>query len=475
MAATTRPMMNRSRSESLGLHAQKGFNMPARLLYRPALRIRQQPGGGRREMAIMDKKILLAVLRSEIERTTGCTDPGAVCLAVRTAARALGERPDTVAVTVSPNIYKNGINVGVPGTGMRGLHIAAAMGAVLESPGSGLDLLDSVAPKDVERAVRLVNAGRVTVSHEETPGPLYIRAEVYSGTRSARAVIRDDYTHIAEIARNGAIVMSESPGPAKAERASLKDYPLKTLFEAIETMTARELSFLGEAAEVNRQAAYAGLEGRSCPLGAALNISAAGLTGWRAAAAKAQALTAAASEARMSGMQVPIMAISGSGNHGIANFLGILAAAEALGSPEEQLLKALAISSTVTVAVKEHSTKLSAICGCSVAASTGVAAGTTYLLGGSYEDMAHAMQSVIGTLAGMVCDGAKESCAFKLSSSVALAVQFSHLALEGAYIKEGMGIVSQSIEKTFENLGRLNNPGMVTADRLMLEMIGGPN
>jgi L-cysteine desulfidase len=238
-------------------------------------------------------------------------------------------------------------------------------------------------------------------------------------------------------------------------------------------MTVQELAFLRDAAEVNRRAAHAGLESGCCPLGTALSASATGLAGWRAAAAKAQALTAAACEARMSGMQVPIVAIAGSGNHGIANFLGILTAAEALGSPEERLLKALAISSTVTVAVKEHSTKLSAFCGCSVSASAGVAAGTAHLLGGSYEDTVHAMQSLIGTLAGMVCDGAKESCAFKHSSSVALAIQFSYLTLEGAYIKEGMGIVSDSIEKTFENLGRLNNPGMVTADKLMLEMISG--
>jgi L-cysteine desulfidase len=331
--------------------------------------------------------------------------------------------------------------------------------------------------------VQLVNAGKVTVRHEETPSSLYIKAEVYAGARSARAVIQDDYTKIVELARDGQTISSQYSWPSKAKHAALKDYQLADLFAAIETMTVQELAFLRDAAEVNRRAAHAGLESGCCPLGTALSASATGLAGWRAAAAKAQALTAAACEARMSGMQVPIVAIAGSGNHGIANFLGILTAAEALGSieerpltvdrTEERLLKALAISSTITVAIKEHSTKLSAFCGCSVAASAGVAAGTTYLLGGSYEDTVHAMQSVIGTLAGMVCDGAKESCAFKLSSSVALAIQFSYLSLEGAYIKEGMGIVSQSIEKTFENLGRLNNPGMVTTDKLMLEMISG--
>lgn len=422
----------------------------------------------------MEKRILLKVLNSEIERTTGCTDPGAVCLAVRTATEELGAQPEKIVVTVSPNIYKNGINVGVPGTGMRGLHIAAALGAVIDNAGSGLALLDAVDPADVERAVRLVNSGSVTVTHAESSSTLYIKAEVFSGARQAHAVICDDYTRIIEVGKDGKISSSQSSALRKGTREALKDYPLEELFTAVETMTVQELSFLGEAADVNRRAAEAGLGSRTCPLGMALNSNVApGLDVRQIAAARAQAMTAAACEARMSGMQVPIIAIAGSGNHGIANFLGILAVAETLKSPEDRLLKALAISSTVTVVVKEHSTKLSAICGCSVAASAGVAAGTTYLLGGTHEDMVHAIQSVIGTLAGMVCDGAKESCAFKLSSSVALAIQFSYLSLEGAYIKQGMGIIGDSIEKTFENLGRLNNPGMITADKLMLEMIGG--
>jgi L-cysteine desulfidase len=168
---------------------------------------------------------------------------------------------------------------------------------------------------------------------------------------------------------------------------------------------------------------------------------------------------------------VPVMAIAGSGNHGIANFLGILGVSETLDSSPEKTARALAISSTVTVVIKAYSSRLSAFCGCAVAAAAGVAAGTVYLLGGSYTDSVNAMQSVIGTLAGMVCDGAKESCAFKLSSSVALAVQFSYLALEGACIPAGMGLLGSTIEKTFENLGRLNDPGMVTVDRLMLHMI----
>ena len=189
----------------------------------------------------MEKTLLLKALKSEIELTTGCTDPGAVCLAVRRAARELGCTPERVIVTVSPNIYKNGINVGVPGTGMRGLGIAAALGAVIESLDSGLALFNNIAPGDVERATLLVNKGGVIIRHADTPSPLYIKAEVFSGPRKAHAVIRDDYTNIVEVSRDGEIISFPGQKQADMTRVALKDYPLKELFASIETMTSQDL------------------------------------------------------------------------------------------------------------------------------------------------------------------------------------------------------------------------------------------
>jgi L-cysteine desulfidase len=425
-----------------------------------------------RSVIVVDKEMLLCVLKSEIERSVGCTDPGAVCLAVNEATRALGQKPSRVAVIVSPNIYKNGISVGVPGTGMRGLHIAAALGAVLGPGTTGLTMLDRATAGDFEAARDLVSRGLVSVEYAETPDPLYIRAKVTAGCRHAHAIISGDYTSVVEVAVDGSVIFSTAGKEPAAAHETLKDYSLEQLFVAIGHLSLAELSFLLDAAAVNRQAAMAGLASpASSRLGPALSALQSDLPVPAAAAYHAQCLTAAASEARMSGLPVPIMAIAGSGNHGIANFLGILGVSEILHSSPEKTARALAISSAVTVVIKEHSSRLSAFCGCAVAAAAGVAAGTVYLLGGSYTDSVNAMQSVIGTLAGMVCDGAKESCAFKLSSSVALAVQFSYLALEGACIPAGMGILGGTIEKTFENLGRLNNPGMVTADRLMLRII----
>ncbi|HEY3422473.1 MAG TPA: L-serine ammonia-lyase, iron-sulfur-dependent, subunit alpha [Methanocellaceae archaeon] len=421
----------------------------------------------------MDKEIVLKALKSEIERSVGCTDPGAVCLAVYRAAQALGCKPERVAVTVSSSVYKNGINVGVPGTGMRGLHIAAALGAVLDHGDRGLAMLDGATENDIKSAISMVSGDSITIGHIETTDPLYIKALATAGDNNAYAIITGDYTNVVEVALNGRIIYSSPAVKAETAQAALKGHTLAELFATIETMTVDDLDFLLEAAEINRQAAYAGLASPSSRLGKGLSSMTEDMPAPFAAYTHAQQLTAAACEARMSGMQVPVIAIAGSGNHGIANFLGVLASAEALGRSRDQLARALAISSLVTVVIKGYSMRLSAFCGCAVSASAGVAAGVTYLLGGSYEDSVHAMQSVIGTLAGMVCDGAKESCAFKLSSSVALAVQFSYLALDGAYIPSGMGMLGSTIEKTFENLGQLNNPGMVAADRLLLNMIAG--
>jgi L-cysteine desulfidase len=333
-------------------------------------------------------------------------------------------------------------------------------------------MLDRTKEDDLAAARDLAERGCVTVKYEETPDPLYIKAQVTSGRRHAHAIIYGDYTHVVEVAVDGNLIYSDASKESALDQVTLKDYSLEELFVVISEMSAEDLSFLLEAAAVNRQAAMAGLATPAASrLSPALSALKSDLPAPAAAAYHAQCLTAAACEARMSGLPVPVMAIAGSGNHGIANFLGILGVSETLHSSPEKTARALAISSTVTVVIKAHSSRLSAFCGCAVAAAAGVAAGTMYLLGGSFADSVNAMQSVIGTLAGMVCDGAKESCAFKLSSSVALAVQFSYLALDGAFVPAGMGILGGTIEKTFENLGQLNNPGMVTADRLMLRMI----
>jgi L-cysteine desulfidase len=422
----------------------------------------------------MEKTVLIEVLKREIEKSIGCTDPGAICLAVSRAVSELKRTPEKITVTVSPNVYKNAVAVGVPGTGgAKGLLIAAALGATIEVDGSvhGLAILDAITENNMARAQELIRQNRVTTQIGDSCDPLYIRAEVHAGGEKAVATIENDYSNIVEVSLNDRIVYASQAKSANEVMDVLKGHSLQKLFEVIAGMGAKDLGFLLEGVRVNREAAEIGMRNPLMKLGPALLRRRAGAGLPDSAVLKSQLLTGAAGEARMFGLKVPIMAIAGSGNHGITNFLGVVALAEELGSDEDELARALAISSTVTVYIKGYVKRMTAFCGCAVAAATGVAAGAVYLLGGTYEDAVHAMQTVIGTLSGMLCDGANESCAYKVSTAAAMAIQFAYLALDEAYVPRSVGIVGNTIEETFENLGQLNNPGMVYTDLFLLELI----
>ncbi|MEN6315214.1 MAG: L-serine ammonia-lyase, iron-sulfur-dependent, subunit alpha [Clostridiaceae bacterium] len=419
----------------------------------------------------MDKSLLIRILKKEMEQSTGCTDPGAVCLAVSRAAREMKKPADKVKITVSPNVYKNGVCVGIPGTGKQGLHMAAALGLVIDRSEAGLAILSFVTPETIDEANRILASGNIRVDYMETPDPLYIKAELFNDQETASTLIMNDYSNITEVTYNGNIILSSSSLSADETEDYLKEYSLELLFKVIDSMSFDDLKFLLDYALMNKTAAETGLHDENMKLGSTLKEYAPTFKAPYSIVNKAQTLTAAAGEARMQGLLVPIMAIAGSGNHGITNFLGVLAVAEDLGSTEEQLAKALAISSTVTIYIKGYIRRMTAFCGCAVAAATGVAAATVYLLGGTYEQSVDAMQTEIGTLAGMFCDGAKESCAYKLSTATSMAIQFAYLAMNGCHITSGAGIVGNTIEDTFYNLGQLNNPGMVETDHVIVKLI----
>ena len=422
----------------------------------------------------MDKALLIEVLKKEIEKSTGCTDPGAVALAVAKATAVLGEEPAQIKVTVSPNVYKNGISVGVPGTGQRGLLQAAALGIYLSQwTDEELGLLDHVNPEIVKAAQDLLKARRVEVMYlQQTPDPLYIKAEVFKGTNSAWTIIQGDYSQIVETGKNQQILFSNPVKKTESTVDELIHYKISDIIETIKGIDLDELRFLIDYAKINKAAAEEGIRNEQAVMGAAFAEMGEEMQFPYSAMMLGELYTAAAAEARMIGLNVPIMAIAGSGNHGITNFLGVLAVAETLKVSELELARALAISSAITVFIKGYIKRMTAFCGCSVAAATGVAAATVYLLDGSFEDMVNAMHSLLGALAGIVCDGAKESCAYKLSTATATAIKYAYLAKKKkVFIPRANGIVSNTIEHTFQKLGQLNNPGMVETDKCLLEII----
>lgn len=418
----------------------------------------------------MDSKTLLNTIRDELAESTGCTDPGGVALAAAAAAHALGCPVERIEVALSPEVYKNAVSVGVPGTGRRGAVVAAALGAVLSGHcGDGLAIMNHVAPGVVDAAARLAESGVVRVGYErECPDKLYIRARVEGGGSSALAVVQGDYDAVVRVERDG----RELPAPDAGRRAAVnltEPLDLDEALDALERTPVEDLAFLLHAAEMNKAAAT-DLEGLR--FGASLAAMAEGQSGDRLCAAMGKYYTGAAVEARMIGLVRPIMAMAGSGNIGIIALLGVMGVADAIEAPREDVVRALAVSTVVTIAVKRILTRMTNVCGCTVAGASGVAAGTVLLLGGGRERMADAVQAVIGAFGGVVCDGAKESCAYKASATAGNAIEYGIMAVRDAVaIPPGMGLVGTSLEWTLANLGRLNERGMRAVGDCVLEII----
>ncbi len=415
---------------------------------------------------------LIETLRGEIEASTGCTDPGSISLAVAEAANILGARPERIDVTLSPNLYKNAVSVGIPGTYQSGLELAAALGALIKEPDKGLATLSEVNDELVAVAKQEVAKGYIHIAYGEAPDPLYVRAVAYSGGDEAEAVIAGDYSNVVKRVRNGEVLYSAEETQCEEEKYPFLQYSVEELYNLILSMDPSDFDFLVECAERNMAAAKADMQSHDARLAKILRDRMPKKHGDIFDVINyAQTNTAAAGEARMSGMNVTIMAIAGSGNHGITNFVGVFSVAEVLGCTRERTAAALAISSMITIYIKGYVKRMTAFCGCGVAAATGVAAASVYLLGGTFRQAVDAMQSVVGSIGGMFCDGAKMSCAYKLSTAVSTAIQCAALAVEGCGIPSRAGIIGPTIEKTFENMGRLNNPGMVQTDKELIAII----
>lgn len=430
----------------------------------------------------MDKETrstYISLLRREVVPALGCTEPIAVTLAVAHAKKALGTSVESVAVMMSANIYKNGMGVGIPGTGRTGLPLAAALGVVTGDPQRGLELLEHVTPADIAAAQRLIDAGKVEVGIAHVAEKLYVKASVRSNMGdTAQCVIHQTHSHVGEIARNGRILYSDTPKEAEDGSATdsepgscARRITVKGIFEFATTAPLEELNFILETARMNSAIAEEGLRnayglqvGRKMRDQVEKGLLADDLL------LQAMTITAAASDARMAGCTMSVMSNSGSGNQGITATLPVVVTAKAVHASEEQLARALALAHLVAIHIKGYLGRLSALCGC-VVASSGAGCGVVYLLGGGYEEVCATIKNMVGNVTGMVCDGAKVGCALKVSSGVCSAMQSAFLAKEKICISANDGIIDNDIEKTIQNLGRVGCDGMVQTDHLLLDIM----
>ena len=430
---------------------------------------------------------IIELIRKEVKPALGCTEPIAVALAVAKAMEIIEDRCDytgsdwrmkegyTLDIEVSGNILKNGMGVGIPGTGMVGLHIASALGAVCGKSKYGLEVLSDLDQASIEQAKKMVEDEAVKIGLAETDLKLYVKASVLSDGHKASAVIAGDHDNIVETSFDEDVLTSsqkKADGEVKETKTTL-DYKLtvKEIYEFASTVAYEDIEFILESRTLNLALAHEGLKGTyGLKVGYAIGLSENKEVFGGDFLCYAMSLTAAASDARMAGCTLAAMSNSGSGNQGITVTMPVIAYSLRYGTSDEELARALVLSHLVAIHIKGYLGKLSALCGC-VIASTGSACGLVYLRGGDYEQICAAIKNMIGNITGMVCDGAKVGCAMKVASGVSSALQSAVLAREGICISEHDGIIEKDIEKTVQNLGRIGSIGMQNTDNMILDIM----
>jgi len=411
-----------------------------------------------------------------VKPTLGCTEPIAVALAAAYARSVVGGDIRKIEVLVDPNIFKNGMGAGIPKSGGKigNIH-AAALGALCGDPNRCLEVLETVDDEAIVAAQGLIERNSVVIEVLRGRKGIFIDARVITSQGLGRARIEGSHTNLTVLERNGEDVRAQAStqqlNPAKDRL--FDDASFADLCAEAAAVDDGDFERILDAVRRNAAAAEYGLT-NPCGLGVGQAFQKAVVDGLLGddAANRAKILTAAAVDARMGGAPVGIVAVAGSGNQGVACTLPILAFCRSRGIPEGRAMaEATALAFLVTGYIKERIGSLGALCGCVMAAASGSAAGITRLLGGDVPACARAVTNVLADLAGVICDGAKGSCALKLATAANAAVQAAVLATEGVRVTAQDGIVDGDIEDTVENLGRLSNPGMTTTDEVILDIM----
>ena len=422
-----------------------------------------------------ERQAIIALMHREVVPAMGCTEPMAVSLCVAKATELLGTRPEQIEVLLSGNILKNAMGVGIPGTGMIGLPIAIALGALIGRSEYGLEVLRDVTPAAVAEGKQYMEADRIRIGLKQgIAEKLYIEVTVTDGQgASATAVIAHDHTRFIRLVQ-GTKVLLDAPlteGEGLEESAQEKELDLRKVFEFAVTTPLEELQFINQARELNEKASQEALKGNyghslgktlSRPLGK-------GIMG-ESIFSHILSATSSACDARMAGAPIPVMSNSGSGNQGISCTMPVVVFARENHNTEEELTRALVLSHLTAIYIKQSLGKLSALCGC-VVASTGSACGITYLMGGGYDQVAYSVKNMIANLAGMVCDGAKPSCALKVTSGVSTAVLSAMLAIQNTHVTNAEGLIEEDVDCCIHNLTRIGARGMNETDRMVLEIM----
>ncbi len=418
---------------------------------------------------------LVAVLKDQVKPALGCTEPVAVGIAASTAFKKIGGEVNHITVKLSPNIFKNGMGVGIPGTNEKGLVFAVALSIVCGDPDLGLEVFKHVNDNKVVEAKRMFEKNVIDIKLEDKKSNFYIEAQVNTSNGQAICIIEDSHTNIVFIKANDEILFQKNKQAtiiSKKSSFNLKDLTLKKIREFIENTPSKDIAFLLDGVKLNMDIASKGLEDKAgVGLGAGINeLIEEGII-QNDIVNKVRVLTSSACDARMAGVNMPVMSSAGSGNHGITAIIPVVVVCRELGCNDDQLARALAFSHLTTSYIKQFTGKLSPACGCSIAAGIGASVAIAWLYGANDEQIEGAIKNMVGSISGMVCDGAKGGCAYKLSTASSEAVIQAKLALNNIIISDLDGIVGIDAEKTIQNLGKFCNNGMKEMDKEILDIM----
>lgn len=420
-----------------------------------------------------EREQIIALIHREVVPAIGCTEPVAVALCTAKATETLGTCPTEIDACLSANILKNAMGVGIPGTDMIGLPIAIALGAIAGKSAYGLEVLKDSGPEDVEKGKELIASNAVHISLKENiEEKLYIEVVCKGENGSVTAVISGGHTNFVYLEKNGEVLLDTRPACKREAEVGEVDLNMRKVFDFATTAPLEEIRFILEARNLNKAAAERSFNGSyGHELGKTLRYSPSeqNVLG-NNTFTHILSYTSAACDARMAGAMIPVMSNSGSGNQGIAATLPVVVYAEDNCKSEEELIRALTLSHLTAIYIKQNLGKLSALCGCVVAA-TGSSCGITYLMGGGYDQVADAVQNMIANLTGMICDGAKPSCALKVTSGVATAVFSAILAMEGKCVSSVEGIIENDVDLSIRNLTQIGSKGMNETDKMVLDIM----
>ncbi|MDM0452688.1 L-serine ammonia-lyase, iron-sulfur-dependent, subunit alpha [Clostridium perfringens] len=418
------------------------------------------------------RELYLKTLKKEVVPSEGCTEPIAIAYAASIAAEYLKEEIKEVNIYLSKNVIKNALGVGIPGTGGVGIEIAAALGISIQKSYKKLTILSNFTEDELKKAKEIVDKNIINIKQKNTNKALYIEVELLSETSKSKVIIEDTHTNVTLIECDDEIIMDNNSEVSEDLEEDYNLFKIADIYNFAKEADFDDIKFILESAKMNEKVSEEGLKGDyGLQVGSKIIQKGNFNLFSNDASNKIIAASAAASDARMDGCAMPIMTTAGSGNQGIACSIPVAQTSRLLDKSEEELARALVLSNLVTIRIKKHMGRLSPLCGAGIAGATGASCGITYLLGGDLKNINYCINNMISDLSGMICDGAKETCALKIATGTNAAIQCANLAINGISATANDGIVAKDVEETIESIETLIQNGFKNVDDTILNIM----